>query len=187
MRASPKQAFLVAYLLAFGDAGCVESASVRSNATQDVAAATIVALPTSGYGSPGVTRGDPMGIWPVGSVSWCCSTWWTPLPVSPGDAISSMSVRIQDNAQVAGDPGNQVVAELRSQIGGAAWTTVAMVVTSGSGLVQDVTLTLQTPHTLALGEVLSLTTTEQTGYPFPAPTHASSVGPISFTVVPAPI
>lgn len=131
-------------------------------------------MPGTGWGSTGTTWSvDPSGV-----VSWCCDTWFVPIPADAGDAIASVTVPLRDNGPANGiGDGNQVALTLAAHLSSGATIYLGNAATDGTGMQQTITLTFSPAHVISSGESLVLQTTALHGGALPGPaTHASAIG-----------
>lgn len=152
-----------------------------SSATAQALTDTTV-LPATGWGDSGVTWTSSSD----GSVSWCCTNWYVPLPLGVGESVGSISTTVRDNgtANGFGSSSNNVIVVLLSQTSSGS-TVLGSVSTDGSGNLQSKTLTLASPHTVASGESLVVKAVALAGGAFPGPaSHPSLIEAI--TIPPAP-
>lgn len=162
------------------DAPSLERAAVSATLTSD----GMVTLPATGWGDPGVvTSAVPAG-WAAGSVAWCCSNWWVPIPVAAGDVVGSVAALVHDVAPdplyipgSQGDGGSSVVLSLIAQ-NGTTQTVLRSIGSNGSGAQQSLIMTLTSPYTVPAGATLLLKANAFALWPSSV-MHPSVVGPVT--------
>lgn len=131
-------------------------------------------MPGTGWGSTGT-------IWsvePNGVVSWCCDTWFVPIPADAGESIASVTIPLRDNGPANGiSDGNLVFVALAAHLSSGATVYLGDSASNSTGAQQTITLTFSPAHVIAVGESLVLQATAMGGGAVPAAaTHASAIG-----------
>lgn len=159
-----------------GIAACLNGAGVPTSQTADQSINGTTVLPATGWGDLGVTSTSATD----GSVSWCCTTWFTPLSLGVGDSVGSLTVPVRDNGSANGFAidGNNVIIVLTAQSSSGS-TVLGSITSNGSGNPQTLTLTLSTGYTVPTGVSLVVKAIALTGGAIPGPAlHPSTIGAI---------
>lgn len=172
--------------------GCESADGPVGLASEHLTSGTVIPSGT-GFGDQGVI-GQPATNPDVGGalgVSWCCTTWYVPIPTNVGDAVSGVSAAVKDNATVSGSTGNNVILALITQTtngsGGVTTTVLGSAGSSGTGATRTLAVQLAAPHTMVAGESLLVESVALTGGALPGPAVRSSwIGSVTITAPAAP-
>lgn len=159
------------------NAACLDGAPGNTRQTTDQSITGTTVLPATGWGELGQPAPTILA---DGSVSWCCTTWFTPLSLAVGDVIGSLSVPVRDNGAANGFSvgGNNVLVVLTAQTASGP-VNLGNVSSNGSGNPQTLPLTLATPYTVPQGVSLVVRAIAMTGGANPGPAlHPSTIGGI---------
>lgn len=156
----------------------------RETSQQTLTSDGMVTLPATGWGDPGVTTSTVPAGWAAGSVAWCCTNWWVPIPVAAGDVVGSVAALVKDVPPdplyipgSQGDGGSSVTLSLVAQ-NGTTQTVLRSIGSNGSGNHQSLIMTLTSPYTVPAGTTLLLKATAFALWPSQV-MHPSIVGPVS--------
>lgn len=170
-------------LLLFAGCGSDPSLAPEAESAQTLTPDGMVTLPATGFGDSGVTTSAPPAGWAAGSVAWCCTNWWIPIPVVAGDVVGSVAAQVKDVPPdplyvpgSQGDGGSSVVLSLIAQTG-ATQTVLRSVGSNGSGNQQSLIMTLTSPYTVPAGTTMLVKANAFALWPSSV-MHPSIVGPV---------